>query len=440
MVELWVATTVAISCVVTVILVGAGTYELARAGAPTVRGIWSTRIYFEGSWMHVLPALWMATFLGVAAIPRSTTTRWMRLAVLLPITHALALVVALIALPSMSTLTDHAPLVESLPVLPWLASGLVLVLALAWAIGGRREWTHAFVMLALAFLLLFGLWLPIASIVPVRSSSWGYSTYLATVEFIGAHPASVAALVIAPPLLVATGYTALAIRAPSLVTRLRLPVFIVLIVLCLASLAMRATASAGAFAVHDNFMHLLLAAAMLAIVATVTLSLSTWVTGWLDLRRLARDGHRDVTISDDDPDAIATMEITGFLRGPRMWTRSFIASDGKQELRVPAGAKLVTAIPKLSSVMRPGEQVVVVTKADRLKLGGLVAREVGDSPFRSHKITELGPELRVARAEPISTPVESMLLTAWRPSLAYLVILVVVAIPSLLGIFVNVSR
>jgi len=440
-----VATTVAISCAAAVLLVGVGTYELARAGAPTWRGEWATRSLFVGGWKHVLPAVWMATLLGLAALPPSTTTRWMRLAVVLPIAHALALLLALLWLPKLdlSTLTGHAPFIDQLPVLPWLAAGLVLVLGLAWVIGGRREWAHAFVMLALAFLLLFGLWLPIASLVPVHKDSvgWGWSTGKATLDHITMYPASTAALVLLPPFLVAAVYTVISIRLPALAKRLELAVFVALIVLGMAAVATRATASAGAFVVHDNFMHLLLAAVMLAILATVTLSLSTWLTGWRGLRRLARDKQqREFVVSDTDPDAIAMMEITGFLRGPRVWTRSFIASDGKEELRVPSGATLVTAIPKLSSVMRTGEQVVVVTKRDRLRLGGLVATEVGDSPFRSHKITELGPNLLVARAEPISTPVESMLLTAWRPSIAYLVILVVVAIPSLLGVLVDGSR
>jgi hypothetical protein len=428
---------VVFSSLLTVALVGLGTYELARAGAPLDE--WTSMVVFEGSEKHVIPALLVAVVLGLSAMPDGTTSRWMRLAVLLPITHAVALVIVLISLPHLDlpALDDHVPFLESLPVMPWFVSGLGLVLALAWAIGGRREWVHAFVMLALAFLLLFSLWLPIASVIPVHTGDWG-NTYQPTLDFLAENPASVATLAIAPPFAIAAIYTALAIRTPRLVRALRIPIIVVLSIVCLTSLELRQDARQGAFAVHDNFTHLLLAAVMLAIVATVTLSLSTWLTGWLDLRRLARGGRpREFAVSDDDSDAVATMEITGWLRGPRMRTRSFIASDGHEELRVPAGAKLVTAVPKWSSVMRTGEQVVVVTKRDRLRLGGLVARHVGDSPFRSHEITDLGPELRVARAEPISTPVESMLLTAWRPSVAYLIILVVAAAPSLLGLFVN---
>lgn len=440
-VELWVATVVAISCVAAVILVGVGAYELARAGAPTLRGEYFTRVIFDGpSWKHVLPALAMAVVLGVCALPESTTTRWIRLAVALPITHAVAMVLALLVVPSLDlrTLTDHAPYFDALPVLPWLASGLGLVLLLGFVIGGRREWAHAFVMLALAFLLLFGLWLPIASMFPVRVDDWGWSTYKATRAHLEANPESIAAFVIVPPFVVATLYTVFAVRAPHLAKRIRLPIFIALILLCLTSLGTRANANVGAFMVHDNFMHLLFAALMIAIIATVTLSLTTWYGSWRDLKRLSRQKTaREFAITDDGPEEVATMEITDFLRGPRIWMRSFIASDGNEELRVPAGGKLVTAIPKLSSVMRLGEQIVVVTKRDRVRLGGLTSAEVGESPFRSHTITEVGPGLLVARAQPISTPVESMLLTAWRPSLAYLVILVVVAIPSLLGVFID---
>ncbi len=433
----WVTITIALSCALAVGLVGAGAYELTRGG---VQSVWRERVGL--GWKPVLLALGMATFLGVAALPPSRMTRSMRMAVVLPVAHALALVAALVALPHLELpkLGDHAPYLEQLPVLPWFAAGLGASLVLAWLIGGRREWAHAFVMLALAFLLLFSLWLPLASVFPVRSHSWGGPTYLPTIAYLEQHPATVATLVVVPPFAIAALYTALAIRAPRVVRQLRVSIVVLLGLLALISLAARTTSHVGAFAVHDNFTHLLLAAVMLAIIATVTLSLSTWFTGWLGLRRLQRGKQRELTISDDGSDEVATLEIAGWLRGPRMWMRSFIASDGDRELRIPAGARLVTAIPKQSSAMQAGEQIIIVTRRDRLKVGGLVAREVGDSPFRQHEIFEPGPNLVVGRAEPVSTAMESMLLTAWRPSVAYLIILVVAAVPSLLGVLVDPPR
>jgi len=71
-------------------------------------------------------------------------------------------------------------------------------------------------------------------------------------------------------------------------------------------------------------------------------------------------------------------------------------------------------------------------------LGGLVECDVGDSPFRATRMTMPGPGgIVVGRTEPISTPVETMLLTAWRPCVAYLLILLAIAGPSLIGLVVS---
>ena len=72
------------------------------------------------------------------------------------------------------------------------------------------------------------------------------------------------------------------------------------------------------------------------------------------------------------------MQITSWLRGPRMWMRSFIASANGELIRVPSGAALATAIPKISSAMRAGEAVVVIHRDDPIVLGGFVEREVGE--------------------------------------------------------------
>jgi hypothetical protein len=434
-----VTAVVAISCVLAVVVVGVGTYELAMAAAPAVRGHYTgiyIRSLFEPSWRHLIPALWMAVLFGVAAIPRSTTSRSMRLAIVIPLGHALALVVAAIAVQflDVDAITEHAPYVEMLPMLPWFVSGLGAMLVVGGAIGGRREWAHAFVTLALAFLLLFALWLPIGSLIPVTKVTY-FGTYRGTIEFLEAQPVKVAAIMIAPPFVVAAIYAALPGRIRTAFA-FRIVALCAVGMLFMMSMAARMNGSRGSFAVHDNFTHLLLAAVMLAIVATATLSLSTWLSSWFAMRRLARDA-RELTVSDDEG-AVATLAIAGWLRGPQMFTRSFIASDGKQEIRVPAGARIVAAVPKLSSLMKTGQQTIVVTQRDRLRIGGLVASKVGDSPFRSHDIIEVGPELVIARAEPISTPVETMLLTAWRPSIAYAIIVVAAAVPSLLGLIATV--
>jgi hypothetical protein len=117
--------------------------------------------------------------------------------------------------------------------------------------------------------------------------------------------------------------------------------------------------------------------------------------------------------------------------------RSFVANTSNELLCVPSGATLATALPKISSAMRTGEAVVVLSKRDPITLGGFVERQVGDSPFRATLMTVPGPTgITVGRREPMSTPVEGMLLTAWRPSVAYLLILLAIAVPSLIGLVV----
>jgi hypothetical protein len=325
-------------------------------------------------------------------------------------------------------------MMHSMPVLLWFGVGLALFLVLGRAIGGRRDWTHAFVMLALAYVLLLGLWLPIAARVPVRVDIWG-EHFKATRWWLEESPETIAAFALVPPLAVAMLYTLIKLRRPALLPGLLVAVAVVALFAC--SVLARIDANNGAFLIHDNFVHLLLAAVAIAIIAVNTLAFTTWLAGRRTARQLAYD-HRDAAVSDDDSEVVGCLQITSWLRGPRLWLRSFTARTGGEELPIPSGANLATAMPKISSAMRSGEAVVVLSKSDPITLGGFVERDVGDSPFRSVKVMVPGPAgITVGRREPMSTPVESMLLTAWRPSVAYLLILLAVAVPSLAGLLVK---
>lgn len=385
-----------------------------------------------------LPTFLMLTTVLVVTLPDGTLSRFVRLAVALPPIHALALAVGTIAVLGdiPASLIERTPLLEALPVLPAFALGLAGFGVLGVAIG-RREWAHALVMLALAYVLLLGLWLPIAAVVPVRTDELGLHATV-TRELLREQPAGVACFALIPPALLAIAYTVLAVRMPEHARRLRVPIAAAVAVVFGISVVSRVTANHGAFTVHDNFIHLLLVAIAIAIVATLTLAVSTWSVGRRAVRDLARGELRAGRVTDDDSEVVACMQITSWLRGPRLWMRSFVANTASELVSVPGGAALATSVPRISTAIRTGEAVVVLGKRDPIVLGGLVERAVGDSPFRATTVMVPGPTgITVGRAEPVSTPLESMLLTAWRPAVAYLLILLVVAVPSLLGLVVK---
>jgi hypothetical protein len=429
----WVRIAVALACVLGVVVVGAAAWTLWRIGH------YGGDLHRVNKDMFVaLPAFVMAMVVVVVALPDGTVSRSMRLAVTLPVIHAIALVVALFLIPrlDLTSLGDRTPMMSVLPVVPSFVFGLAVCVGLGRAIGGRREWAHAFVMLALAFVLLLGLWLPISSAMQAQTNRWGHH-FEATWQELHDVPMPFAMLALLPPLLAAGLFTLISVRAPAVARRLRVPFALVLVALFGAAMVARVQANHGAFLIHDNFVHLLLAAVAIAIVATCTLALTTWLAGRRAMRELAADA-RVGAITDEDSEIVACLQITSWLRGPRVWMRSFVANTSNELLRVPSGATLATAVPRISSAMRTGEAVTVISKRDAITLGGFVEREVGDSPFRAVKMTVPGPSgITVGRRDPMSTPIESMLLTAWRPAVAYLLILLVVAAPSLIGLVVQ---
>src|SRR5262249_29040858 len=125
-------------------------------------------------------ALLFAAWIAASYVPRWSMSRALRVAVLLPVAHVVLLGAAWIAWPFVSThlprLAETAPLVDALP-MGWVALGAaVACLGFGWLAAPRREWLHGAVMLALATLLLVGLWLPIGSAVfaPARTNDHLY--------------------------------------------------------------------------------------------------------------------------------------------------------------------------------------------------------------------------------------------------------------------------
>jgi hypothetical protein len=426
----WVRVAVAIGCVLGVVMIAASADVLWRMDG------YNTGL--NKDWFRKAPPIYMMIALAVVFLPGSTVSRWVRLAIGLPILHAIAMIVALVWVPSldMPVVDDHTPMMRTLPPVIAFAGMLGLTVMLASMIGGRREWGHALVMIALANLLVLGLWLPIAAAVWARPTMPGADFQWQVAFDAVSSPRPLILTVLAPPLIVASLYTWMSLRAPRFAQRARNTIIVLLTLLFVFAVVSRVRNYRGAFLIYDNFVHVVLAVVMVAIVATVTLAVATWSTSRRTVRRLAEQRARTGVIDDDGDDVVACMQITSWLRGPRLWTRDFIARVDDNELVVPGGARLATEVPLVSSVMRIGEAVVVLKRGDVVKLGGFVDRQLGEDPFRSTTVTVPGPAGIVVGSErPVATPMQSMGMTAWRPSVAYLMILIVVGIPAIAGLF-----
>jgi len=153
------------------------------------------------------------------------------------------------------------------------------------------------------------------------------------------------------------------------------------------------------------------------------------------VRELDRAWCTGVIASDDEPtDVIGCIEVS-WLRGPRTLLRPFTVTTSWGDLPVPSGARLLAPMPLLTSVLRSGESVVVLRRGDRVVLGGFVERTDGDHPFRGSAAPIPGPDGIVVTPSTNATyGFTHTALGMWRPSVAYLLILTAVAIPSLLAV------
>jgi hypothetical protein len=418
-----------VAAVLAVAMVYAATYGLRQLDGPA-RRYWTW-------WQCNGWALAMLAAIVVAYLPPARVSRAVRLAVALPVLHALAMVVAvaLFALGNFHVARGRAPVMPELVplVVIALAAG---TLGAAWLIARRRrnrpgEVAHAAVTIALANLLLVGLWLPIFArlCAPEMAES--------AKDLIKSHRPLMLALVVVSPLVTACTYAALAPRRRAW----RLAIAIAMGALLAGAVAVRWKASPGPQLLYESFAFVVLAALGIAIAAVIGLGVTTALACRRDRRDLAAAGSRHGVVerADDgelDPTAgiVARVEITSWLRGPRAIVRSFVANTQAGDLAIPA-ARHAAAIPLSSTVLRSGEAVVTLRTGDAVAIAGLVSRDGDGDPYRDMTNVVPGPYGVVVGAPgPATTPMQSFYLTAWRPSVAYLAIAAAVMVPALTGL------
>ena len=160
------------------------------------------------------------------------------------------------------------------------------------------------------------------------------------------------------------------------------------------------------------------------------------VARWLEIvaaRHALRAGALAGTIADDG--VAARVEIASWLRGPRTIVRAFAVATRHGDVLVPGG-HLVAALDPATTLLARGESRASLRSGDRVVLAGFGDGRGDDAhPFRASAAPVARGRVVIARAgEPLRP---SIGLALWRPSVAYLIVIVAIAIPALIGAATN---
>jgi len=176
-----------------------------------------------------------------------------------------------------------------------------------------------------------------------------------------------------------------------------------------------------------NFFPGVLAFAIVAMRSLVALGAVTWWGTAKTKRAFAALERRGATVVDDGDEPVVGLEITSWLRGPRVVQRSFAVRTSIGTLPV-RGAHLVAPMPPATTQLRTGESIKVLGPRDDVQIAG--HGDAGGDPFRT-SAAPIADAMYVAPASYDSAGFASAALVMWRPCVAYLLIVSAVAIPAL---------
>lgn len=406
----WSRWTIGIASIVTVVAIALGGALLSGELA------WEqTASYWLREDLAFVTALVIVGCFG----PPAKLSRFLRLAVLLPVIHAVLVVcvwrVWETAARQLAEHSDGRALAAWFPFWSVIGLACVGVVATSVLVARRREWLHALTTLTLSTLLLVGLWMPIVAAMTGNDGWWvGRGTLLP-------HAGRATMFVTLPPLITATVFTYVSLRRPIWYAKV-----VVLSLLGVAGLC-RMGASAAAMVVYANFIPILLVAMLLAAGSLIALATVTVVRG-IRTRRTFASRERIVGVVDHaDAGPVISLEIASWLRAPRVIQRPFSIATSAGVIPV-SGAELVAPLPAATTLLSRGETIGIIHGGDPIVVAGH-ARDAGD-PFRS-SAAPLSGELWIAPADVERDGLTSMTLAMWRPSVAYLLIITAVALPGL---------
>ncbi|NVB78769.1 MAG: hypothetical protein HOV81_10275 [Kofleriaceae bacterium] len=421
---------IAAACVVTVLVAATG-----------MKSIWDVTYYAssrDAFWYCNGIALGLTGALALAFLPRWHLPRLVRVAVLVPVMHLGALIVAVKLWAVLradtwaylvSVKDDNSPV----PTLPDFALAIALVVVAGMLIARRRgEWAHASMMLALSTLLLVGLWLPIVC-------SWWSTDDVANVyaNIGGGHRIYLRSMyssyenlrlaAILPPVIAAIAFTTLVFRRRMFFSRHRARVTLWVKILFAVAMLAQVSGSDRTGLLYLEHTYIILFVVGLVIGTFVVFGATTWLDSWRAHRALARKPRVDGTIATDgDAEPIATLEITSWLRGPRLATRTFAVRTPSGDVPVTTG-NVILPMPPSTLALGVGETAGVLSPGDAVTLAA-DRTTTGADPFRTMDAAQIaGVISRGATRYRFS----DVALVVWRPAVAYLAILVAVALPGI---------
>ncbi|MFN0250226.1 MAG: hypothetical protein ACKV2T_25300 [Kofleriaceae bacterium] len=383
----------------------------------------------DAAWFRNALGLGALAFLVFIAFPIARTQRSLRVAAALPMIHLLGIGVAWLGWTQLSMQLDGAvnltPLVQAIPLGAVLATVVAATLVAAMLVARRRrqETTHAMVMISLVALLLLGAWLPIVASQlegPRYLDSW-----YVDIELV-ATPTIIAAVLL-PPFLTAVLYTALSLRRARVVVAGRLYLLIGVGILWFVALSLRGQATELAMVTYANYLPWIFSGAVTVVVAILALAASTWRR-----TRARRSAQHTGIVAAPAGEMVAGYAITSWLRGPEPVCSAFELTTQNGPLPIPASARILAPLPIASTTLRVGEIVPALYGGEEVSANGFEKHANGE-PFRDSNAPI--PSTRgvdVAPTTPGRTGLEQLALAAWRPSIAYLLVLLAVAGPALI--------
>ena len=388
----------------------------------------------------VIVALWL---------PRFEVSRLLRVAVLLPVVHIGAIVVAGFAWSALRGDIAEADAslgftVTNVPKIALPSAALLVVafgIMLAFSVLLKRkhgEWAHASVMMALSFLLLLGLWLPMLSRLSVSTPGafnaieslqrWGPDSYYWSWQWnhrlFGREAFNLLAVI--PPALCALGFTVLVFRASRWFARVRRHTKLAVKLLLGGAILAALTLPNEGWLLYLESSYLVMFGVVLAIGSLITLTVVSRLgslAAHFNFRRLPK---LEGVIARDEEQEAARFEITSWLRGPRLVTRSFVVMTPYGNVPL-TGVNVLAAMPSTTTTLDVGEHAPVFAPGDRVVIAGRKSRADG-GPFRAADAADV-----VAIAAPDARPYRfsDVTLVVWRPAVAYLAIMLAVALPYL---------
>ena len=235
------------------------------------------------------------------------------------------------------------------------------------------------------------------------------------------------AFVVAPPTLIAIGFTVIALRRPSWLIASTGALGGALGMLMLVAVSARLDASGRVMLLYSNFVPVMLAAAVVAIFALMVLGGVTWWRARSMHRSFTARERRGGTITPDSDEPVIGLEITSWLRGPRVVQRGFALQTSVGTLPV-RGAHLVAGLPAATTQLRVGERLKVLAPGDEVQIAG--HGDASGDPFRT-SAAPLADGMFVAPAALDKPGFPSVALVLWRPCVAYLLIVSAIAVPAL---------